>query len=665
MKKDYSQSQVGYFLGKRYWHDALKLLNFQILQKKNNRHYNTLSIFYYEQLDVDCTNAREEVYFESRIASSLFFALEKEFFVYHYVIPKQGLGLRDYVFFSYPMRALYYSVGLYLLKLSQEFLNEVHGKSKNIKSFYGGNLHFKNNDLVVTKSNIYYRNFYKRYREALEEEVKIEDQDNDKGKIILKLDIENYFGEISIQILLDNLDHYIKPSIKSEMNFDTFTKDQLSFFFHFLMNQNSGIPQSENNIISGFIGYLYLAFGDFILDNILASHRDFIDDYKILRYVDDICISITFKAGISIKSQGEFTLSVASEMAEALYSGLGLRLNLKTKAYHVYKEKDKSELLTRIRSFVSQDGGGFDYSDDFERDANDSKLKISPDKTPQEKLDEILSELRKLKKSNIEDYFIRSNSTSLSEDVFREIFNKGVYNLSGKPENLKKIRKIFSGFNFDLMKVSAFELMILILRDELSENCLKKFLLSKKLITTSDAELITKFLCQTGFRDEDKDLIEKLNENKLLENIVNSILSPDIKCSEPGYYSLTCFCLKKISDMPEVIDQMRLRVSNERSKSYSVALSHLLNEIHALCIRYESANKHEYNANDVFGYLSKVNIRHESRIKIRNLFDRRNSNGVSHPGTNTHTAWEVTKEEYFDYKKHVGYCFEQILNTYQ
>ncbi len=67
-------------------------------------------------------------------------------------------------------------------------------------------------------------------------------------------------------------------------------------------------------------------------------------------------------------------------------------------------------------------------------------------------------------------------------------------------------------------------------------------------------------------------------------------------------HTLGCLCIQKLSDIPDVIEQMRLRISSEKNESYSVALNHLLNEIHALCIKYEGANKKTYDANDVFDY---------------------------------------------------------------
>jgi hypothetical protein len=119
--------------------------------------------------------------------------------------------------------------------------------------------------------------------------------------------------------------------------------------------------------------------------------------------------------------------------------------------------------------------------------------------------------------------------------------------------------------------------------------------------------------------------------------------------------------MKKLSEMPDVLEQTRLRILSERNTSYSVALNHLVNEIHAVCIKQEKANKKDYDVNNVVKFLQSQGIRHEICIKIRNLFDRRNSNSVSHPGSDGSLAWEVTKEEYLDYYEYVGQCLDVIL----
>ncbi|MFM7370499.1 MAG: AbiA family abortive infection protein, partial [Sphaerospermopsis kisseleviana] len=91
-----NKTQLGYFIDFGLWQDALELINFQIKQKRTNRHFNTFSLFYYEKIDVTCLNHAAQDYFNIKISSSLFYGLKKEFSIFSYVVPKPGLGLRDY-----------------------------------------------------------------------------------------------------------------------------------------------------------------------------------------------------------------------------------------------------------------------------------------------------------------------------------------------------------------------------------------------------------------------------------------------------------------------------------------------------------------------------------------------------------------------------------------
>ncbi|WP_414550706.1 AbiA family abortive infection protein [Anabaena sp. CCY 0017] len=644
-----SKTQLGYFIDFDLWQDALDLLNFQVKQKKSNRHFNTLSMFYYENLDVNCLNHAAQDYFNIKISSSLFYGLKKEFSVLSYVIPKPGLGLRDYKFFTYPMRVVYYAVGLYLLKLSEEFLIETYKKVESIESFYGGKLNYKSGKLQFTSKNIYYRSFHEEFKLRIKEETKLETE----NKVVLKLDIENYFNELSISRLMHLLSRFVKPSIQAKLAYDVFTKEQIIFLFQFISNGNSGIPQSDNNIISSFIGYLYLVFGDLFIDDIIIKHRNIIESHKIIRYTDDIYISIMFKHNINKKDQGLFVHSIASQIAEVLYGELGLKLNLKTRLYRLSKKAEREELLKNIRKTSTSDES---LSDIQESNEEEEEVEVIVE-TPQDKLDKIFKELRKIKKSRVEDYFIRGNSTH--EQIFQELFDKSVEQLLNKPENKRNIKLIFTNFNFNLVKIQPLEILIILLKDESSINEFRKFCLDKNIITTGDADLIIKLLCQTNFND--KELIQKLKQNSHMSNIIDVFFSGQLNCDKPGYYNLACMQMKKLSEMPDVLEQTRLRILNERSTSYSVALNHLVNEIHAICIKQDGANKKNYDVNNVVKFLQSKDIQHEICIKVRNLFDRRNSNSVSHPGSDGSLSWEVTKEEYLDYYDHVGRCLDFLL----
>lgn len=642
-------TQLGYFINFDLWKDALDLLDFQIEQKGNNRHFNTLSMFCYVKSDTNCLNHPTQDYFNIKISSSLFYGLKEEFSVLSYVIPKPGLGLRDYKFFTYPMRAVYYSIGLYLLKLSQEFLIETYKKINSIEAFYGGNLTYKSNELQISSKNIYYRSFHEQFKSRIKQETKL----GDANKIVLKLDIENYFNELEIPILLNFLSRFIKPSVQADLGYDIFTREQIICLFQFISNGKSGIPQGDNNIISSFLGYLYLVFGDLFIDDVLNSYKHIADSHKIIRYTDDIYISITFKDNIDQidqKDQGSFVHSIASQIAEVLYSKLGLKLNLKTRLYRLSQEEEKEELLKNIRKLSPSD----EYFSAIQEEEEESD---PPIKTPQDKLEAIFEELRKIKNSRVEDYFVRGNSAQ--EEILQQVFDKSVEQILYKPDNKEKIEEIFNAFDFNLVKVQPLEILIVLLTDASATDNFSNFCLNKEIITTGDADLIVKFLCQTNFTNQE--ILKKLKQNFHMSGIIDIFLDNKSKCLQPGYYNLTCMKMKKLSEMPDVIEQTKLRVLSEKSASYSVALNHLVNEIHAVCIKQEQANKKNYDVNHVVKFLQSKGIQHEVCIKVRNLFDRRNSNRVSHPGSDESLAWEVTKEEYLDYYDNVGQCLDFLF----
>ncbi|PZV17931.1 MAG: hypothetical protein DCF22_02700 [Leptolyngbya sp.] len=335
------------------------------------------------------------------------------------------------------------------------------------------------------------------------------------------------------------------------------------------------------------------------------------------------------------------------------YSQLGLKLNLKTRLYRLSKKEEKEELLKAIRKSSPSN----EYFSAIQEEEAEEEIKPII-KTPQSKLDKIFRELRKIKKSRVEDYFIRGNSAQ--EEILQEVFDRSVEQILNKPENKKKIKQIFKGFDFNLVKVQPLEMLIILLKDETATEEFKEFCLNKSIVTIGDADLLIKFLCQTNFDDYEHKLMKKLGQNTHMDGIVYTFLDEKLNCDNPGYYKLACMQMKKLSEMPDVLEQTRLRILSERSDSHSVALNHLVNEIHAVCIKQDTKKK-DYDVNDVVKFLQSKGIQHETCTKVRNLFDRRNSNSVSHPGSDVRLAWEVTREEYLEYYEHVGQCLEALL----
>jgi hypothetical protein len=108
------------------------------------------------------------------------------------------------------------------------------------------------------------------------------------------------------------------------------------------------------------------------------------------------------------------------------------------------------------------------------------------------------------------------------------------------------------------------------------------------------------------------------------------------------------------------IEQIRQRVYTERQGYYSISLNHLLNEIHLACCMLDGKDIKTYKEPDVSKCLIAKGCNNSTRNKISNLFNRRNNNPISHPGSDSRVAWTVEEKEYIDYKTHVANSLEKI-----
>ena len=517
MNQNNDAPQLGYFLDyNRHWLEALRLLKYQLetkkgnRSKKRNRHFNYLEMFYYEKLENPFEELENKGYFETRIANNLFYGL-KEFTVVPYTIPKSNLGLRRYKFMTFPMRVLYYAVGLYLLELSQEYLQD-YKSHLHIHANYGGNLRFEDDKLNLNLNSIYYQSHYQKFRAK----VSWEKEGNTRRKVMIRLDIENYYDELSIPKLLDLLKERVKPSIQREMHYDETTQVQLVSFFDFIASGTSGIPQSDNNIISSFIGHLFLVFGDLFLDDELRKHNDLVNSHAIIRYMDDIYISITFKEQNSNSSNAQSILdlrdkfnSLAPRIPDCLYENLGLRLNPKTQLFNLENKKDKKELEKNLKK-VSQ---GIEMADEENNEQ------------PTNKIDKIIEHLTELKSSLVAPHFQElyelekeeeEEKEKEEEEVLKEVYDKRVEQMLKIPDNKSSLQEIFMGsdsFNFELVHADPLPIIILILAcDDVPEK-FEKFLLSKKDLTSRDIYLILIYLCQVEFDRAKLKLLKLLRQS--------------------------------------------------------------------------------------------------------------------------------------------------------
>lgn len=627
--------RLGHFLEYRHWRQALELLEYQLDRKKTNRHFNRLEMFYYEKLEDSFEILEGEGYFETRIANNRFYGLSKEFWVVAYTVPKSNLGLRQYKFMTCPMRVLYYAIGIYLLELAQDYL-ENYKSYKRIQAKFGGHLNFDNGKLNLKPNSVYYKPHYRHFRTLVGTEIKT----NTERKTVIYLDIQNYFDELSVPKLLDLLKERVKPSIQRKMHYDEITQDQLVSFFDFAVGGALGILQSDNNIISDFLGHLYLVFGDLLLDDELLKNNDSVENHAIYRYVDDIYIAITFKEEKS-NSREEFLNSLAPRISDCFYKDLGLRLNPKTRLFNLNVETDRKDLASNLKK-VSHG------------EAIDEKNH----QPPREKIENIFKQLRILKNSRIDPYF--QGHRELDGEVLKAVYEDDVQQMLEIPVYKRRLKDIFmdsGGFDFELVNADPMPIIILILKcDDVPEE-FERFLLSKSQLTSRDISLTLSYLCQNGFAQNG--LLDLLKGSPEMKKIMEIFDGEGLSSELLGYFDLTEEQTLKITQ-PYVIEQIRLRILCEQRGEYSVALNHLRNEIEVICgeLNEKTKGTSNYGEKTVTEFLRNQKVPNNTCTQIQNLFDRRNKSPVPHADP---IAWAVTKDEYETYRTHVGKCLKHIL----
>ena len=323
---------------------------------------------------------------------------------------------------------------------------------------------------------------------------------------------------------------------------------------------------------------------------------------------------------------------------------MGLRLNPKTRLFDLEKEKDKQELEKKLKK-VSQ---GIEIADEENKEQ------------PADKIKNIFKQLRKLKNSSIDPPHFQGHR-ELEEEVLKEVYDEKVQEMLKKSDYKSHLKEIFmssGGFDFELVNAYPLPIIILILACEDVPEKFEKFLRSKKDLTSRDIFLILSYLCQIEFDQAKLKLLELLKQSPQMKEVME-IFEDSLPPKLIGYYGLRVKRVSKIAE-PNVTEQIRLRVLWELKEEYSVALNHLLNEIHAICriLDQEAKIAKRYEADEVAAFLSNQNVPHETHTQIRNLFDRRNKSLVSHADP---IAWAVTKAEYMNYRHHVGNCLKHLL----
>lgn len=633
-------SQLGLFLTFEVWSDSKRLLDFQINQFEKSNSFKTLSMYYYKMLNKD-PSIEEEDYFNSFIANNLFYGLTDMYRLINYLVPKKILGYRNYKFMTYPMRLVYYSIGLYILKVSNDFIINYTSKNKRIKSFYGGDLKYAQK-LVINSRTVTYYEHYKDFCSEVLQSIKKYDK---RESIVLHFDYQNYYDNISIETLLRNLDNLVEPSIKQNLRYNDSTIEQIAFFFKYINSGGVGIPQYDNDIISNFIGYLFGLFGDLHIDDLLIKSK-IIKEYKIIRYVDDTYIFIDFKEMINKERINKFLNKFLLSLIYKLHSTLNLRVNYhKSRIFWMKSSEDLEELRSQLKS-TSQD---FVIEEFGASEEENSGAIIS-------NIFQMLEKIKNFEYKKEFEYKYEFGGT------INSVFDIKISNLLSKKENVESLEKIFHDFDFDKIAQFPKQLIILILKSDIIQRKFEMYLKRKKIESPIDANMIVEYFAQTRFKK--RGILKKIADLKGYSEILKLIKEEKTFFKTSGYFNLDLQAIKRIPLKINYLEQIRYRVNSEKIEYYSAALNHLLNEFHALCFILdpdESKKMASYNYESIQKFIDKFKVGNETKIQIRNLFNRRNINPLSHPGGNNEHYILIRRDEYMEYREKVGNCIKQIV----
>lgn len=623
-----------YFLNYNCWLNGIKILEQQLKDKAEGKKYcRTLQLEKLERLEKNClTVIKSKKFYERFVSNSLFYGIEKYFYLYDYPKPKTYLEIRTFTIFSFAMLSIHNMIAFYLLSITNEYVDGVKKSDKKINSYYGGNLKIDKNNLNINTYDLYYFNYYKKFKEKIK--LKCEKKER---RMILKIDLKNYYSCISVEKLLNKIQEKTYPTKETEHNYTKENIDKIIKFYKYIsIESKDDIPVYDNGISSDFMGYLYLFFIEReIFKELTEKYLEI--EFELIRYVDDIFIVIDFKNEIKIAEMMEKALKILSNISNTLYSKYKLHLNAKTKIYDCSNEEEIEQLKEDLSLLSNEE--------------------IEPEneiKNPQDSLDEIFSELEKIKQQGIASLAVLGAKKDLGNidlEILKDIYAQQVLGILNKVSEKQKFKKILEKFPIKLFKLAPKPLLVILTTigytEKISE--IKEYLIKEEELNITDLNLILEILGQEGYKDSD--LIKKLSENNYFKKIIESM---ENEVEDKIIYLNVDITNMKISDIlektEELIFQIIQRKFSEKEKNYSLALNHLVNEMQLLVYKLINKQKIDYSKYTVESIkqdLKTLELHYDIIHDVGKIFDLRNLNQISHSVSDKRYSKIIDDKQYF------------------
>jgi len=632
---------LSHFLRLKHIQKGFDLLKLQIDQK-NDFNFRCIDLeIYRNEKYVDAFDVEE--YYNKFIKKDLLYNYLDLFYNQEYTIPKGTYGVRNFHFTSFHLQILYYSIGFYIQELLyhtfQEFKN-LKKFNQNFNTYYGGNIDFNN----PSKSEIRYQKDYKAFTLGINKFIDENAGNLSKQKIVaIKLDIQDFYSSINHDILLKIIEKYTIPSEIINHNYDTYTHDTIKKVLCFILNKETGLPLSNQNIISNFISYVFLLELDNFIKVLNFKNKL---DLIYFRYVDDFFILYRKDISISNEDIGDQIQEIGHNISDHLMSNLQLKINpLKSKHWIIESKAQTAEFL-KIKKFISFN------NPEFKKDK----------KKPKEKLDEILNLVNELKNEYKEKGPIKKEVEK--DDLLKECFITAVKTYIKSKEAKEKLEQAFQDWNPLLTLYSLKSLFYLAIHSDNGKYLLKSYLIKNfesKIPQSQFLYLLEKYLVHDN---QDHDLLSliqnKDDESSSYYTLIKRMISP-----KPDSFAKTMwFSDDSLLTYDTLMQQVIKIVFAEKRNDFTLALNHLLNCFQHYCyINDSNPNKghhKNYTRQDVMDSLQS-RILYEDIQFVLAFYDRRNKNTISHIGEDNMENWIIKSIEYENYKVKMQNLLEKVF----
>ncbi|AKH32486.1 hypothetical protein XF24_00121 [candidate division SR1 bacterium Aalborg_AAW-1] len=641
-------SRLGLLLSDKGFLDiSIDILKNQILLFSENKFksYDTLQFHLLNTINLEGTDFKT---IEKIISEGSYYGYPQYFNSLDIIGSKGLIGIRHQKYLSFHLMWLYYGIGLYLRRVSNNIKTY---KDKFLKNAAFHGYPVLSWDKNTIKINEYYYEQYKKYKNVLEKLTSYDSGD----KTVISLDIRDYYDSLDIDILLtDVIRTYSSPSDLKKYEFDIDIENEIKELMLFYFTK--GIPQSDHNYISSIIGDIYLTPFDFEIHKIANKFKLII---QTTRYVDDIKIIID-----GVNNNKDQIINFLEETKGYLFERLKLKIN------------EHKTIINEITDLDSYNGfhnkitlpsiaGEFEESEDL----------IVGGDTDEEIVKNIIKNM-----NTISSYKYQMKIDPKDGEYISKLFQGGVYNLLKRSDNKKQLELILNDkFPYYIISTMPQFLLPIIFTSKVATNNLLNNILNKKL-SVSHYDFVSKVLL--GLKREKYDiqykkLLKKIEENSetqyeygLMYNIIvgKNIFTNDIKLFQGINFQPYKNLLSVNGVMQKhFIDQIKGYKLSYKLRDYNSLLNYLLNIIHCLSYDYNTTNKEieEFRANDVIETLNYMGFSHETIVHIKNMFNRRNKNPVSHGGHTDSLAWGVTKGEYKKWETITINFLEEMLLLYE